>query len=49
LNVPIGPVDDLPVGMMVVGRRNEDGTVLRVASAMERAGATLVPAEEPGR
>lgn len=35
--VPAGLVDGLPVGMMVVGRRFEDATVLRVAHAYEEA------------
>lgn len=34
-SVPAGVVDGLPVGMMVVGRRFDDATVLRVAQAVE--------------
>jgi amidase len=36
MNVPCGLSDGLPVGMMLVGRHGEDGTVLRAAHAFER-------------
>jgi amidase len=35
--VPAGLVDGLPAGLMVVGRRFDDATVLRVAHAFEQA------------
>jgi amidase len=41
LSVPIGPVDGLPVGLMLVARHGDDAALLRVAHAMELAGATL--------
>ena len=36
INVPCGMSDGLPVGMMLVGRHWEDGTVLRAAHAFEQ-------------
>lgn len=36
-SVPAGLVDGLPVGMMIVGRRLDDATVLRVAHTFEQA------------
>jgi amidase len=41
LSVPIGPLDGLPVGLMLVGARDADATLLRAAEAMERADLTL--------
>jgi amidase len=38
LSVPCGFSDGLPVGMMIVGRKFEDATVLRVGHAFERSG-----------
>jgi amidase len=39
MNVPCGMVDDgLPVGMMIVGRRLEDATVISAAHAFEKLG-----------
>lgn len=35
--VPAGLVDGLPVGMMIIGKRFDDATVLRVANAFETA------------
>jgi amidase len=35
ISVPAGLVDGLPVGMMIVGKRFDDATVLRVADAFE--------------
>jgi amidase len=36
MNVPCASVDGLPVGMMLVGRKGEDATVLRAADAFEK-------------
>ncbi len=36
-NVPAGLVNDLPTGMMIVGRHYDDATVLRVAQHFEQA------------
>lgn len=36
-SVPVGQIDGLPVGMMIVGKRFDDATVLRVAHAFETA------------
>jgi Asp-tRNA(Asn)/Glu-tRNA(Gln) amidotransferase A subunit family amidase len=36
-SVPCGFVDDLPVGLALVGRRLEEGTVLRAAHAFQQA------------
>jgi amidase len=36
ISVPAGLLDGLPVGMMIVGRRFDDATVLRVAHAVEQ-------------
>ena len=36
-SVPAGLNDGLPVGMMIVGKRFDDATVLRVAHAFETA------------
>jgi amidase len=41
LSVPTGMSDGLPVGMMLVGRHHDDGTVLRVAHAFEHARGEL--------
>lgn len=35
ISVPAGLVDGLPTGMMIIGRRFDDATVLRVANAFE--------------
>lgn len=48
LSVPVGPLDGLPVGMMLVGRRHDDGTLLRAAHALEQAGHTLPSATPVG-
>jgi amidase len=37
INVPCGKADGLPIGMMLIGRRYDDATVLRAAAAFERA------------
>lgn len=31
--IPCGTVDGLPVGLMLVGRRHEEATLIRLASA----------------
>jgi amidase len=38
LTVPVGKSEGLPVGMMLIGRHWEDGTVLRAGHAFERLG-----------
>jgi amidase len=44
MTVPCGLSDGLPVGMMLVGRRGEDATVLRAAHAFEQmSGYTVRP------
>jgi amidase len=44
MNVPCGLSEGLPVGMMLVGRRWEEATVLRAARAFERtSGYTVRP------
>jgi amidase len=35
ISVPAGLVNGLPVGMMIVGKRFDDATVLKVADAFE--------------
>ncbi|MGH3598450.1 MAG: amidase family protein, partial [Mycobacterium sp.] len=35
ISVPAGLVDGLPVGMMIMGKRFDDATVLKVADAFE--------------
>lgn len=50
VSVPCGSVDGLPVGIMFVGERFDDATVLRVADAFERAfGWDASPVEPAGR
>ena len=43
LSVPAGGVRGLPVGLVLVGRRGEDGLLLQVARAFERAHPARVP------
>jgi amidase len=43
INVPCGLSEGLPVGMMLVGRRGEDATVLRAADAFQRQVYTIPP------
>ncbi len=43
LSVPIGPVGNLPVGLMLVARWYGETTLLRTAQALEEAGATYQP------
>jgi hypothetical protein len=38
MNVPCGLAEDLPVGLMLIGRRYEEATVLRAAAAFEELG-----------
>jgi len=38
ITVPVGMSTGLPVGMMLIGRHWEDGTVLRVADAFQKVG-----------
>jgi amidase len=47
ISVPAGLVDGLPVGMMIMGKRFEDATVLKFAYAFEslRGGFPAAPAE----
>jgi amidase len=39
INVPCGSADDLPIGMMLIGRRYDEAMVLRGAAAFHRASA----------
>jgi amidase len=45
ISVPAGLVDDLPVGMMIMGKRFDDATVLKFANAFEslRGGFPAAP------
>lgn len=36
MNVPCGSSEGLPIGMMLIGRRNDEVTVLRGAAALEQ-------------
>jgi amidase len=48
MTVPCGLIEGLPVGMMLVGRRGEDATVLRAAHAFEQiSGYTVRPQHLP--
>jgi amidase len=38
MSVPCGMIDGLPVGMMLIGRKFDEETVLRVSAAFEREG-----------
>ncbi|HLB79555.1 MAG TPA: amidase [Dongiaceae bacterium] len=38
MTVPCGMHEDLPIGLMLVGKRYDDATVLRAAAAFEKAG-----------
>ena len=39
ISVPCGVDDDLPVGIMIVGKHLDELTVLQVADAVERSGS----------
>jgi amidase len=43
ITVPAGLVSGLPAGVTFVGRRNQDGLLLQVARAYERAANARVP------
>jgi amidase len=36
MSIPCGQQDDLPVGLMLVGRHFDEATLLRAADAFER-------------
>jgi amidase len=38
MTIPCGLVDGLPVGMMLIGRRWDEGTIYRAAYAFEQSG-----------
>ena len=38
ISVPCGTADGLPIGLMIVGKRYDEATVLRVAEAFEQSG-----------
>jgi amidase len=38
ISVPCGMEDDLPIGMMIIGKHFDDATVIRIADAFERIG-----------
>jgi len=38
MNIPCGKSDGLPIGLMLVGRRYDEATVLRAAAAFEKTG-----------
>ena len=42
MTVPSGLSEGLPVGMMLVGRRGEDATVMRAAHAFEQISGYVV-------
>ena len=42
MSIPCGTVDGLPVGLMLIGRRYEEGTIYRGAYAFEQAGGTKI-------
>jgi amidase len=48
-SVPAGLVDGLPVGMMIIGKRFDDSTVLRVAHALESEGGGFPTLAHPAR
>jgi amidase len=43
LTVPAGLISGLPIGITLVGPRNQEGLLLQVARAYERAGAARIP------
>ncbi|MEY3714109.1 MAG: hypothetical protein RL321_1729 [Pseudomonadota bacterium] len=46
LTLPIGLVRDMPVGLTLVGRRNEDASLLKFAAAAEAATQRRIPPEK---
>ena len=48
MSVPCGTADGLPIGMMLVGRRYDEQTVLRAAGALEKASGQI-PAARRGK
>jgi amidase len=38
MNIPCGKSEGLPIGLMLVGRRYDEATVLRAATAFEKSG-----------
>ncbi len=46
LTLPIGLVRDMPVGLTLVARRNDDAQLLRLAAAMEKAANRRIPPEK---
>ncbi|WP_153505208.1 amidase [Cumulibacter manganitolerans] len=47
-SIPCGLSDGLPVGLQIVGRRNDDALVLRAAAAFERAAGGFAELSENG-
>ena len=45
MNVPCGMIDGLPVGMMLIGRRLDEATVISAAHAFEQLGDWTIPLE----
>lgn len=43
ITVPCGTIGGLPIGVMLVGRRGDDATVLRAAAIVEELRGTFVP------
>lgn len=48
MSLPCGSLDGLPVGMMIVGRRFDEATMLRAAHAFEAAGFAEIGAAPAG-
>lgn len=48
MSVPCGTADGLPIGMMLIGRRYDEQTVLRAAGALEKASGQI-PAARRGK
>ena len=46
LTLPIGLVRDMPVGLTLVGRRNEDASLLKFSAAVEAATQRRIPPEK---
>lgn len=43
LNVPVGPVRSLPVGLMIIAKWHDERTLLQAAATLERQQLTLAP------